>query len=113
MPPRRFPPPWWIEERQESFIVKDATHSGRLPLILKPNTRTIGQPSTRYSGSSTTATTMPRSRPRWRIACCRFPASQRVMKAFPGRPTRPAGTIERARLNVGPAPARNPYSTPI
>ena len=23
-PARRFPPPWWIEERQESFIVKDA-----------------------------------------------------------------------------------------
>jgi hypothetical protein len=23
--PRRFPPPWSIEERQESFIVKDAT----------------------------------------------------------------------------------------
>jgi hypothetical protein len=22
--PRRFPPPWSIEERQESFIVKDA-----------------------------------------------------------------------------------------
>jgi hypothetical protein len=22
--PRRFPPPWFIEERQESFIVKDA-----------------------------------------------------------------------------------------
>jgi hypothetical protein len=24
MPPRRFPPPWSIEDRQESFIVKDA-----------------------------------------------------------------------------------------
>jgi hypothetical protein len=24
MPTRRFPPPWSIEERQESFIVKDA-----------------------------------------------------------------------------------------
>jgi hypothetical protein len=23
-PPRRFPPPWSIEERQESFIVTDA-----------------------------------------------------------------------------------------
>jgi hypothetical protein len=23
--PRRFPPPWSIEERTESFIVKDAT----------------------------------------------------------------------------------------
>jgi hypothetical protein len=23
--PRRFPPPWSIEERQESFIVKDST----------------------------------------------------------------------------------------
>jgi hypothetical protein len=22
--PRRFPPPWSIEERQESFVVKDA-----------------------------------------------------------------------------------------
>ena len=27
--PRRFPPPWSIEEHQESFIVKDA---GGLPL---------------------------------------------------------------------------------
>jgi hypothetical protein len=25
MPSRRFPPPWTIEERTESFIVKDAT----------------------------------------------------------------------------------------
>ena len=25
MPARRFPPPWSIEERTESFIVKDAT----------------------------------------------------------------------------------------
>ncbi len=23
--PRRFPPPWTIEELQESFVVKDAT----------------------------------------------------------------------------------------
>ena len=41
--PRRFPPPWSIEERQESFIVKDANgqqiaylyfedeHSGKCP----------------------------------------------------------------------------------
>jgi len=25
MTPRRFPPPWTIEELQESFVVKDAT----------------------------------------------------------------------------------------
>jgi len=25
MPPRRFPPPWSIDELMESFIVKDAT----------------------------------------------------------------------------------------
>jgi hypothetical protein len=25
MKPRRFPPPWVIEEHKESFIVKDAT----------------------------------------------------------------------------------------
>jgi hypothetical protein len=25
MPPRRFPPPWSIDEQTESFIVKDAT----------------------------------------------------------------------------------------
>ena len=24
-PPRRFPPPWSIEEHEESFVVKDAT----------------------------------------------------------------------------------------
>ncbi len=24
-PPRRFPPPWRVEEREESFIVKDKT----------------------------------------------------------------------------------------
>ena len=24
-PPRRFPPPWSVEERDESFIVKDNT----------------------------------------------------------------------------------------
>ncbi len=30
--PRRFPPPWSIEERQESFIVKDA--GGQAPAYL-------------------------------------------------------------------------------
>jgi len=25
MPPRRFPPPWSVEENAESFVVKDAT----------------------------------------------------------------------------------------
>jgi hypothetical protein len=31
---RRFPLPWWIEERQESFIVKDANGQQlRLPLF--------------------------------------------------------------------------------
>jgi hypothetical protein len=30
MPNRRFPPPWSIEERQESFIVKDA--NGHAPV---------------------------------------------------------------------------------
>ena len=25
MPPRRFPPPWSVEEHEESFVVKDKT----------------------------------------------------------------------------------------
>jgi hypothetical protein len=36
--PRRFPPPWSIEERQESFIVKDV-NGGRPMLWVGPMQR--------------------------------------------------------------------------
>jgi hypothetical protein len=34
MPPRRFKPPWSMEERQESFIVTDANGASTLPIFI-------------------------------------------------------------------------------
>ena len=87
MRPRRFPPPWSIEERQESFIVKDATGQQLAYLYFEDEPqRQMSMKRLSRDEAFLIAVNIAK--------LCQGLAWQ--LKDIPRPPVQPAGTIERA-----------------
>jgi hypothetical protein len=84
--PRRFPPPWSIEERQESFIVKDANGQHLAYLYFED------EPQRQLS----TKRLSPDEAFLVAVNIAKLPSVPRqILKDITRPPIRPAGTIER------------------